>query len=413
MQWLGSCAVVLTVLPSIATGQVTVNLLRTIDHPVPVNSGHFGGAVNSYNGNILVGATGTSHTVHLMDISTGAELLRLTSPSAQEASFGDAVVQVGQQIAVGDGQGLGGAGQAYLFDGLTGQLVRTINNPGGGSYFASCIQPVGQRLLINSHSSNIGISGLVHAFNPNTGQFLSTITNPDAGGYGFGFDLEEHQGDVFISEIGGLSSGVTAGAVFRFNGTTLAQQFKISAPTPEDTGFFGWAMDSNDSQLLVGAPNLDVSGDINVGQAYLYDANTGNLLRTFNHPEPSEFSSFGMGVALIKNFAVISAPNLGHIGAAYVFDVSTGAYVAKILNPEGSGEFGGGGPAQNTGLVAIGELLVASNYFSDVANQSSAGSVYVYSIVPEPSGFEYAAMTMGTLLFAGWVRRRRASHAPI
>lgn len=121
----------------------------------------------------------------------------------------------------------------------------------------------------------------------------------------------------------------------------------------------------------------------------------------------------GWAWALIKNFAVISAPNLGHIGAAYVFDVSTGAYVAKILNPEGSGEFGGGGPAQNTGLVAIGELLVASNYFSDVANQSSAGSVYVYSIVPEPSGFEYAAMTMGTLIFAGWVRRRRVSHAPI
>ncbi len=83
------------------------------------------------------------------------------------------------------------------------------------------------------------------------------------------------------------------------------------------------------SQLLVGAPNYSTTANVQVGQAYLFNPDTGALLRTFNDPEPANNVQFGQSVAMINHYAIIGAPGT----AAYVFDANTGAYLAKIVNP--------------------------------------------------------------------------------
>src|SRR5262245_35723439 len=108
-------------------------LTKTINHPEPVVGGYFGQAVNSFNGNILVGATGSQSAVYVIDPVTGSSIRKLTSPDAASGavSFGDSLLQVGQNIVVADGQANFGsnarAGAAYIFNGSTGQPLFTLH----------------------------------------------------------------------------------------------------------------------------------------------------------------------------------------------------------------------------------------------------------------------------------------------
>ena len=148
--------------------------------------------------------------------------------------------------------------------------------------------------------------------------------------------------------------------------------------------------------LLVGAPNADLNGKQYVGEAYLFDAATGGLLRTFANPEPAFLAQFGSSVALVGDLAVVGAPGTNinpsppganAAGAFYVFDVNSGNYLAKFLSPTPSQNmFFTGGGGQNGGLVAIGNRLVAATELQPVNGLFNAGQVYVYQAIPEPSG---------------------------
>ena len=172
------------------------------------------------------------------------------------------------------------AGAVYTFDGTTGQHLLTFHdpNPSLSNYFGSSIQTVNGKLLISSGSDSSNYAGTVYAYDPTSGQLANTIPNPNGtSGFGFGFDMEQRQSSVFISAIGAPISGVDAGAVYRYDGTNFGEALKISAPTPEANEFFGWSMAQNSTQLLVGAPNYSSSANVQVGQAYLFNPDTGAI----------------------------------------------------------------------------------------------------------------------------------------
>lgn len=400
-----------------------LTLINEIDSPVPSSSGHFGQSANGDNGNVLAGAP-TQNVAYLMDINTGAPILTVPSPDAGHVSFGESVIQVGQNFAVSDSDAKFGAktsaGAVYIFDGATGQNVRTIHDPNvsNESNFGVSLETTPGRLFVSAASQSTSGTGTVYSFNPSTGQLLSTITNPDLGsGYGFGFDLEADGGRLFISATGAPVSGVLTGAVYRYDATAITPNLKISAPVPQANSMFGWALDHNSTQLLVGAPNFAAGGHSFVGQAYLFDSNSGALLQTFADPEPQDLANFGQSVALIGNYAVIGAPgedlNPGqpgstHVGAAYIFNANNGAYLGKIVNPSGGQNNAfAGGSGQNSGLVTIGNLLVAMNSRNNVSGISSAGAVYVYS-VPEPTAV-VSALLGAAILTATLLRRRKTT----
>ena len=261
---IGLVAIVL--LPSAVLGDVTVTLDRTLANPDPpgILNGEFGYAVNGFNGNLLVGAKSNSGggAAYVINTSTGTSILKLTSPETigTPLSFGSSVLQVGSNIAVGDREANVGTnlrtGSAYIFDGQTGKALLTLRDPNPATFgeFAEGMEFASGRLFINSQSGSTNSAGRVYVFNPTSGQLINTIANPEAGAGGtlFGFDLEEHQGDVFISEAGGFSAGIQSGAVFRFSGQTLTQTLKISDPNPQLGAAFGHAMDSDTAKLLVG-----------------------------------------------------------------------------------------------------------------------------------------------------------------
>ena len=410
--WLGGAA---------TAASPPVTLERTIDNPHPGQGNNFGYALSTYNGNLLAGSFG-SRRAYVMDIQTGAEILQLNTPEnvGTPVSFGASVLQVGNRIVVGDREvdigGLVRVGSAYVFDGQTGAPLLTIRNPSPQHFghFSLSLETIGSRLFISSEADSSGTPGKVYIYNPLTGQLQSSLLNPQPanGSWGFGFKLEAHAGDLFVGAPGAKIMGTDGGQVYRFNGTTLAQTLTIPNPHPSTFASFGRDLDTDDSHLLVGSPGFALPGKASVGEANLFDVQTGALLRTISNPEPAANIRFGESVALVGDFAVIGAPGVSipgpgkfNVGAFYVFNANTCALLDKILDPvPGANDYFTGGDGGGN-LLRIGGRLVASNYSKDVSGISSAGGVNVYSVVPEPATIGIL-MIAASLLSTLWFERR-------
>jgi hypothetical protein len=367
-----------------------VELRLTINDPHPEENRDFGWSLDTFNDDLLVGSYGGS--VYVIDPRTGVESLRLQSPEAF-GSFGRSVTQYGDKIVVGANElDLGPhvrVGSAYVFDGATGAHLRTLRNPSPTHFgwFGFSMEAAAGKLFISSRSASSGDIGLVYVYGPNSSTPSGTLVNPQAANpnaYGFGFAMEEHDGDLFVSALGAETAGQDTGAIYRYDGTTLARELTIVGPTPQSELQFGWSLSTNGSVLLAGAPGQKMGGLTQAGAAYLFDADTGELLHTFLNPEPQDNASFGEAVAIVRNFAVIGAPYYsprpgrppGSVGAAYVFDLNTGAFVMRLDNPT---------PEQNdwfttgdgTTLMAIGGQLAVGHGFEQ--------QVHLFT-VPEPMG---------------------------
>jgi WD40 repeat protein len=386
----------------------SVELLRRINNPSPSQSDFFGVDIESFGEHVLIGTS--RNAAHVYDVNTGAELLRVSSPEppSARASFGEAVVQVGNMIAVSDSQIADGGyvrvGSVYLFDGAGGGHLGTIRDPNPFHFdlFGHSTESAAGRLFISDNSHSSSSLGQVRVYDPATRALLTTISNPRLG-FGFGAELEEHQGDIFIAAQGGRVGSLEAGIVYRYDAASpTAPLLTIPSPQPFQYGSFGAALDADGEHLLVGAPNY---GSASTGRAYLFNADTGSLLFTIPNPEPADYINFGSSVALLDDYIVVSAPGADlnpsgvgpkFVGAAYVFDRDTGGLLAKVIHPD---------PSQNTqfglgGLLGIGNRFLAASYLAN----NSAGRVYYFAVVPEPS----AAALVSSAAWLLTARRRRS-----
>lgn len=98
-------------------------------------------------------ATYDNGTAYLFDASTHQPLWTIAGTIPDQV-FCCGVAAVGNFVIVGHGGYKGSEGIAYLIDGSTGQIVRTIHNPSGGGirsageYFGDMIVPFGSDFMI-------------------------------------------------------------------------------------------------------------------------------------------------------------------------------------------------------------------------------------------------------------------------
>ncbi|MCA9067879.1 MAG: hypothetical protein KDA84_03090, partial [Planctomycetaceae bacterium] len=191
----------------------------------------------------------------------------------------------------------------------------------------------GGRVAVGAPSDN-GV-GAVHLFDSTTGNLLRTIANPDT----------------------------TDGAGDRFGAVV--------------------ALDPTGTLLLVGAVHDDDGGGADSGAAYLFDAITGSLLRSFDNPNPDANDFFGTSVAIDGDYLLVGAPGGGgdDSGAAYLYNLTSGTPttpvqtllipVADLIN--GDGEFGQGESISATGIV-VGAPI------ADPSGVNDAGAAYFYTL---------------------------------
>jgi outer membrane protein assembly factor BamB len=377
----------------VATLGVTGNAEpRTFNDPTPTGGDLFGDSV-ALNGNyVLIGARGddtlgnNDGQAHLFDVVTGGLLWTFNDPTPTDGDrFGDSVALDGNNVLIGarGDDTLGSfVGQAYLFDATTGNLLRTFNDPTvtEADQFGSSVALDGNNVLIGARSHRTqGVQvGQAHMFDAVTGGLLQTFNNPSPDDFGFGSAVALNGNSVLIGDPFDATLGVEVGQAHLFDAVTgnLLQTFNDPTPTPKlddiDMGDrFGDSVALDGNHVLIGARFDDTLGE-EVGQAHLFDATTGNLLRTFNIPAPTGFDRFGDSVALDGNNVLIGA---SRGDTAYLFDATTGNLLRTFNDPAVTATGYGGSVALHGYGVLIGDS-------GDRTFGSQRGQAYLFSVAP-------------------------------
>ncbi|WP_442481643.1 FG-GAP repeat protein [Aeoliella sp. SH292] len=282
------------------------------------------------------------------------------------------------------------SGAVYVFDpAVPTSPLLTLPNPTPALFdrFGSALLGVGNStVLVGAESDDHRgpDAGAVHVLDATNGALIRTIFSPIAGGGNlFGRSLEWMGGTNVAIGAPGENAFAYGGAVqiVDYNDGSIIRRLN----NPNDASFandwFGHSLAAVDTQrLLVGAPRADKGNIDRVGVAYLMDIGSGQILQTFENPSPTENAGFGLEMTVLGDSTVaISAYGAAGIpsnqGQVYLFDIESGDLLRTIAypGPPGVANFGFSLATINQDLLLVGaEVDSQFGYFN--------GSAFVFDI---------------------------------
>jgi hypothetical protein len=418
---------------SSSTAEITLS--SVINNPTP-----FGTSLNDFfgypvavSGNyVIVGALqeddagGTeSGKAYIFNATTGALVHTLNNPNAYSTSgadtFGGAVAISNNYAIVGanaeDDAGGGGSGKAYIFNVATGALVHTLNNP--NAYSTSAGDGFGFSVSISDNFAIVGAyaedqiggadSGKAYIFNVTTGALVHTLDNPNAystsasDAFGIAVGISGNYA-IVTAWLEDDANGGNSGKAYIYNVTTGALLFTLNNPNPFSSSagdLFGRNVAISGNYAIVGAYQEDDAGGTggDSGKAYIFNVTTGALVHTLNNPNAFGTSAsdfFGWSVAISGNYAIVGAygeddAGGGGSGKAYIFSTISGQLIQTINNPNAFGTSAGDFFAASVAIS--GNYAVVSAYLEDDAGGTESGKTYIYNLtgaVETGFAFKYA-----------------------
>ncbi|HEY2388842.1 MAG TPA: hypothetical protein VGK30_17940 [Candidatus Binatia bacterium] len=193
----------------------------------------------------------------------------------------------------------------------------------------------------------------------------------------FGYALAAAGGDIVVGAPHATVRGAAqAGAVYVFDGGSGAPRLALLDPVHAKDDLFGHAVAATRDRILVGAPRTQTDGLVMAGAAYLFDARSGELLRTFAEPTPAANAEFGSAVALTGDGVLIAAPaaSVGFAAAAgriYRFDAAGKVAQTFSAAPPRPYEIFG------TAFAAAGAELLVGAPQATIDERAHAGAAYL------------------------------------
>ncbi|NND94317.1 MAG: T9SS type A sorting domain-containing protein [Flavobacteriales bacterium] len=239
-------------------------------------------------------------------------------------------------------------------------------------------------------------SGSAYLFDASTGVELAKLLPSDgAANEEFGFSIAIDNGIVAVGAKGDNENGTNAGAAYLFDASTGVQLHKLLPNDGASGDEFGNSIAIDNGIVAVGAWRADEFGDAS-GAAYLFDVSSGNQLEKVLPNTGNNFQTFGVSIAIDGDILAIGARTYFVLGEgfnfarAYLFDVQTGDQInilqPNILNLNGDlGGFFADCIDINDGLVAVGapnRSVVFDHSGAAYVFDASTGSQLQY-IVPE------------------------------
>jgi outer membrane protein assembly factor BamB len=153
-------------------------------------------------------------------------------------------------------------------------------------------------------------------------------------GQRFGSSVAISEKYILVGAIGDDHAGEWSGAAYVFDAKTGQQLFKLTASDAKSMEFFGTAVCVLGDKAAIGASNSDNHMGYGAGAIYIYDLLTGEELRRLVPSGISEGDEFGYAVAGEDHRVLVGSPSADipnhDDGVAYVFDVDSGAQVARL-----------------------------------------------------------------------------------
>ena len=398
-------------------------LTQTFNNPDPGVQDAFGSDVDIDNNFVVIGEANDSTDAsksglaHLFDTDgTLLETFLNPTPEANDG-FGTAVAIDNNSVLIGaPGDSTEGgfqSGAAYLFD-TEGTLQQTFLNPNqtAGDLFGDAVAIFGNKVLIGANATDEGAvnTGIAYLFDAMTGDLLRTFYDPTPGaGQRFGASLAIFGNHVLIGDILDNTGAPQSGAAHLFDAMTGDLVHTFLNLTPDFNDRFSTAVALDGNKALISAQN-DNFGATDSGVAYLFDLTTKTLLHTFVNPTPEAGDKFGSftSVDLSGNNAIIGAnfDNTGapDAGAAYLFDVTSGDLVETFLNPTPN-------PNDRFGRVAISGNNIVISASSDDSGALDSGIAYLFQPVPEPTT-TLSLLGLGAVGASAFLKRKQKTGKP-
>ena len=320
----------------------------------------------------------------------------VTKPrTAANDQFGIAAVAFGENFLVGasgDDTGARDAGALFLVYGESGRILRTIANPDPATSdrFGSVVAASGQVVVVGVPNRNIARTadaGAVYIYGAQLDRPL-VIQNPTpAVRDNFGFSVAAGPGTILVGAPRDDPEGTRdAGVAYLFNRESGDLVRRLHAPRLVAGDQFGASVALLGDLAVVGALRTD-AGARDAGVVYLFSTESGELLHTVQRREPDAADLFGTSVAADGENVVIGAPgvdqeNVRDAGAAYVFNAKNGEFIRALHKPEpiARDQFG-------AVVAAAGQLAFVGAPFGDVGRVRDAGFAGVFDTnTGEPRG---------------------------
>ncbi|MCV0367575.1 MAG: hypothetical protein K5798_09995 [Nitrosopumilus sp.] len=311
----------------------------------------------------------------------GDLLFTIENPGLKKDMFSSSLETLDNLIVVGasakEVNGIAGAGSLYVFNGTTGELTFTIDNPDPkqGDGFGRNVITTDNYIIVGLNIENkndVGHKGKIFVFD-DAGSLKFTIGNPNGLVYDewFGGHLGTHGDKIIAGSTFQDSDGKWIYMVHVFDKAGNLQHTLENFES--NTNIFGYSVSSFGKNITVYAIDEDANDDIHTNSVHVFDASSGKFQYVIENPDPTK-GDFGRHMIEIKNHLAVGTPT--HMfdeqvsGTIYLFD-DTGKWSSSIDYPESDlSDTGFGGY-----LAAIGNNIalrsLSDQYDEDTMNPVS------------------------------------------
>ncbi len=321
---------------------------------------------------------GQTHSITQAAPLFSQEIKMIANDGSAGDEFGTSIAMDNALVAIGAPRGgSNDFGSAYLYDAASGALIHNIlpnedTPPGSFGYSIAICNGI---VAVGAPYYTVG-SSAAYLFDASTGeQLYKLIPNDGPTSEWFGSSIAICNGIVAVSATSDDDNGAESGAVYLFDATTGNQVNKLLPNEGSEGAYFGTSISMSGGIITVGANNDNENGS-GSGSAYVFDVSTGDQIYKLLPNDGSEGDRFGSSIAISNGIVAVGArwdgDNGSWSGSAYLFDVSTGSQIYKLLPNDGSpNEWFGASIAINNGLVAAG-------VWRDGDSGLDSGSVYLF-----------------------------------
>lgn len=332
----------------------------------------FGYSIDLQGDLAVIGGINRKGSAFLFDVTSGREFLKFV-PDTPGAGFGWGLAIDGDRVIAGqysDNVPNRSSGSAFIFDATTGAQLHHLKAPGPDSWnhFGSAADISGGIALVGASTTFGG--GAAYLFDVSTGALLERLVasaseRPDD--FGTSVALE---GNLAI--VGAFESA------YVFDVATGEQLWTLRANDAVPRQLFGNSVSIHGNIAVVGAPSLE-SGD-ELGAAYVFDLSSGEQLFKLTVDAPAK--KFGVDVEVFDDFAIVGASfdsEFGTLaGAAYVFDLTNGEQIGKLS------------ASDLTGGEEFGQAVVLNGKYA-VVGAPASNSTYVFAVCEPASSSGFLA----------------------